>query len=329
MTARTCTVCGVAQLPLPPWVNVSEPWSPSLSGSASTFTAGAGSVVQAGGSGDFTQMALGWPVESKGPQRAQESYFTATTGTRLHASKAPLSAWVAAAVDGSDSPAVSEKTARRLRREAEATGLPAGWERLAALLAAPRGDAGEGAEGPLRGLSSGKRRILAMLRTRAGGAPSSLVAAETGLSLPHVRRCLRSLRSEGFVEDEAVSVMWGYRAQRVVVWRLAMGERTIAALPQIGWAEPAAEEPAEGVPGEFWWLFWSGACASGLRIPDHALHIADTLIGGPDPSARAWALEALPLSTLRELRAMTGYDSGEASNWLDFTIRERSERGDE
>ena len=261
--------------------------------------------------------------------RSCRSDFTVTAGTRLHASKAPLSAWVAAAVDGAGSPAVSDKTARRLRGEAEATGLAAGADRLAALLAAPPEPAAARRAGPLAGVSAGQRRILAMLRTRAGGATPALVAAETGLSLSHVRRCLRSLRSDGLVEDAAVSVMWGYRPHRIVVWRLAMGSgRAVAALPLMGWAEPPAEEPPTGVPGEFWWLFWSGACASELRIPEDALHIADTLIGGPDPPARAWALEALPLGALRTLRTLAGYDAGEASRWLDFTIRERERAGD-
>lgn len=246
--------------------------------------------------------------------------FTATSGTALHASKAPLSAWTAAAVDGAAHAAVGDKTRRHMRRVVESTGLAPGVRRLAAILTTPSGPA---EAGPLEGLSAGQRKILAMLRTRAAGATATLVASETGLSASHVGRCLRALQAEGFVDTESVSVMWGYRPQRLKIWRLDMNERTIAALPQMGWSPPPPETCPATVPGEFWWLFWSGACASQLRIPDDAVHIADTLVGGPDPAARAWALETLPLWALHELRTMSGYDVGEASRWLDFTIAQR------
>ena len=253
--------------------------------------------------------------------RACRTDFTVTTGTRLHASKAPLSAWAAAAIGDTNPDAVSDVSARRLRRVVESTGLPAGHQRLAALLTAPPNP---GMSGPLTGLAAGPRKILAMLRTRAAGATPALIAAETGMSLSHTRRCLRTLHTEGFVESDTMSMMWGYRPQRLRLWRLKMSERTIAALPQMGWSPPPPEPPPTAVPGEFWWLFWSGECASRLRIPEDAVHIADTLIGGPDPSARAWALETLPLWALQQLRTMRGYDtSEEAARWLDFTIRER------
>lgn len=257
--------------------------------------------------------------------RPCRSDFTVMTGTRLHAAKMPLAVWAQAAVHDDFSCGLSDKSVRRLRRVVESTGLPPGRQRLAALLAETPRAAGPG---PLAALSGGQRKILAMLRTRAEGATAALVAAETGLSLSHVRRCLKTLHARGFVEVRAMSVMWGYRPQRLRLWRLDMSERTIAALPQIGWSPPAAEPPAAGVPGEFWWLFWSGQCASQLRIPQDAVHIADTLIGGPDPSARAWALEALPLRALEQLRTMTGYSTGEMARWLDHTIRRRAQDQD-
>lgn len=250
--------------------------------------------------------------------------FTVTTGTRMHASKAPLSAWAQVAVSGS-ARGLSDKTARRLRRVAESTGMAPGRDRLAALLAAPFHT---DAAGPLEGTSAGQRRILAVLRTRTAGATVARIAAETGLSISHVRRCLTTLRALSLVETLTTSVMWGYRHQRLKLWRLDMSERTIAALPQIGWSPPGPEPHPTTVPGEFWWLFWSGRCASELTIPEDAVHIADTLIGGPDPSARAWALGSLPLWALRQLRTMTGYDTGEASRWLDATIRQRQEARD-
>ena len=252
--------------------------------------------------------------------------FTVTTGTRLHASKAPLSAWTQAAVHDIFGCGLSDKSVLRLRRVVESTGMLAGRQRLAALLTETPSAA---SPGPLAALSGGQRKILAMLRTRAEGATVARVAAETGLSRSHVRRCLRTLRTQGFVEARTMSVMWGYRPQRLKLWRLDMSEHTIAALPQIGWSPPPEEPPATGVPGEYWWLFWSGTCASQLRIPQDAVHIADTLIGGPDPSARAWALDALPLRALRQLRTMTGYDTGETARWLDFTIKQRTHDQDD
>ncbi|MCY3889057.1 MAG: hypothetical protein OXG50_04065 [bacterium] len=178
-------------------------------------------------------------------------------------------------------------------------------------------------QGPLDGVPAAQRRILAMLRTRAAGATPALIAAETGLSLPHVRRSLRALRTARLASDSATTVMWGYRPQRIVLWRIAATERAVAARPQMGWAPPPPEKPPTTVPAEFWWLFWSGTCASELRLPEDALHIADTLIGGPDPAGRAWALETLPLDALRELRSMTGYDTGSAARRLDSALAHR------
>ena len=73
--------------------------------------------------------------------------------------------------------------------------------------------------GPLDGMARGPRRVLAMLRTRIVGTTAARVALETGLSVPHTRRCLRRLRADGFVECETASVMWGYRPQRLRLWR--------------------------------------------------------------------------------------------------------------
>ena len=254
--------------------------------------------------------------------------FGVTSGTRLHASKASLAAWVAYAegtntAEGTSAAAVSPTTKRRMRAAVESTGLPPGPARLAAMLT-DKPDRGP-LPGPLAGLARGPRLVLAMLRTRLAGATAARVAAETGLSQSHVRRCLRELRRTGFVECEETAVMWGYEARRERLWRLRMSEQTLRALPQMGWAEPAdTPEPSTGVPPELWYLFWSGECASRLTLPQNALHTADTLVGGANPAARAWALAMLPLETLAELRSMRGYDTGMVASWLDLTIEKRS-----
>ncbi|MCY4422226.1 MAG: hypothetical protein OXC06_04050 [Acidimicrobiaceae bacterium] len=217
---------------------------------------------------------------------------------------------------------MSASTRRRILRTVESTGLGPGTERLAALLAAGPGPA---LSGPLTGLADGHRRVLRALRTRLAGAAADRVAADCGLSASHARRCLRRLRDAGFVESSQETVMWGYAPRRARLWRLVMSEQTLDALPQIGWLAPTEpESPPETVPPEFWYLFWSGECASRLRLPDDALHIADTLIGGPDEPARIWALDRLPVSTLRQLRSMRGYDAGRLAERLDTAIKHRS-----
>lgn len=254
--------------------------------------------------------------------------FGVTSGTRLHGSKAPLASWVACALgtgtpDGAPPAATSRTTGRRIREAVESTGLPPGPARLAAMLTHQPDQ--EPPPGPLAGLARGPRLVLAMLRTRLAGATATQVAAETGLSQSHVRRCLRELRRRGFAECEETAVMWGYEARRERLWRLRMSEQTLRALAQIGWTEPSdPPDPPAKVPPEFWYLFWSGQCASRLTLAQDALHVADTLMGGANAAARAWALASLPLETLTELRSMRGYDYGMVASWLDLTIEERS-----
>ena len=250
--------------------------------------------------------------------------FCVTTGTCLHASKAPLAAWVCAALGApaSQPGTMAASTRRRIRRTVESTGLGPGPERLAALVAAAHAPL---RPGPIAGFAEGHRRVLAVLRTRLAGATAERVAADCGLSESHTRRCLRRLRDAGFVESSQETVMWGYTPRRARLWRLAMSEQTLDALPQMGWlpqAEP--QDPPEAVPPEFWYLFWSGECASRLRLPHDAVHVADTLIGGPNEPARTWALTRLPLRALRDLSSMRGYSSGPAAERLDAAIRSRS-----
>ena len=168
-----------------------------------------------------------------------------------------------------------------------------------------------------------------MLRTHLYGASAAQIAVETGLSPAHTRRCLRDLEARGFVERRDTTVMWGYAPRRVRLWTLRMGEQTLAALPLLAWRPPPQEpKPSEHVPEEFWYLFWSGDSAAELKLPEDSIHIADTLIGGPDRAAQAWALTNLPLKALQELRSMRGYGVGTIASWLDFTINERSNAAD-
>ena len=217
---------------------------------------------------------------------------------------------------------VSPTTRRRILSTVEATGLGPGTERLAALLS---GAGPVRSSGPLDGLAPGSRRVLATLRCRLDGATAARVAADAGLSPAHARRCLHRLSDLGFVESEETVVMWGYAPRRLRVWKLRLGARTLDALPQVGWLPPVEPpDPPLAVPPEFWSLFWSGECASRLALPEDAVHVADTLVGGPDEPARIWALRYLPLDTLRELRAMRGYNTEPLASRLDSAISRRA-----
>ena len=277
--------------------------------------------------------------------------FTVTTGTALHASKLALADWEAAAHASDDSPAgvsallgVSAVTARRVSRILRSVAAAPGDRRLAALLAAPRrslAPCGSGTErsggtsssnrvsmltsrrDPLAGSPESHRLILAALRVRLNGATAALVAEDTGVSVSHARRCLRLLQHDGFVQCQETHIPWGYGRRKVRLWELKLTERTLDTLPYLPWRS-ASDRSCDGVPPEYWWLFWSGTSAADLRLPEDSLQIAGTIIGGPSRRARAWALTYLPVEALKQLRTMRGYDSGSMADMLDAAIRGRS-----
>ena len=266
--------------------------------------------------------------------RGCRRYFTVTSGTALHASKLALADWEAAAHTLDDSPAgvskllgVSAVTARRVSRVLRVVDARPGKSRLVGLLAAPsacpQASAPRSGVDPLAGSPESHRRILAALRVRLAGATAALTAQDCGLSVSHTRRCLRRLESEGFVRCRDARIPWGYRHRSVRLWELRLTERTLDALPRLPW-HPAACHRGDRVPPEYWWLFWSSTSAADLRLPDDSLQIAETLIGGPNVRARAWALNCLPVGTLAELRTMRGYDTGTVAETLDAAVRERS-----
>lgn len=208
-----------------------------------------------------------------------------------------------------------------MRTVLERTGMPPGEAQVGRPLAGPEQPE---VPGLLAGVTPAGRLILAALRRRLVGATAARVAADCGLSASHTRRSLRRLRSQGFAECHDATIMWGYRPRQVRLWRLAVNEATLAALPLIGWHALPPEPPPETVPPEFWYLFWSGQDASELTVADDAVHIADTLVGGFDRAARCWALNRLPLDALCTLRTMRGYNEGRLAGLIDSAIKRRS-----
>ena len=247
--------------------------------------------------------------------------FTATAGTRLHGSKIPLGVWVAAAMDGHLDEAGTPAARRRVRQTVERAGLPAGEARLRRLLGDP---VGPSSSSPLDGVTAAGRTILACLRGRLSGATAQRIASECGLSLSHTRRSLRRLQSDGFAEHHDTSIMWGYQPRQVRLWRLAVCDRSLAALPLIGWRHPSLPPQVDTVPPEFWYLFWSGQDASELTVANDAVHIADTLVGGFDRAGRCWALNRLPVEALRTLRTMRGYNDGRLAALIDSAVERRN-----
>ena len=279
---------------------------------------------------------------SRRPRRAVRGWrcrscrrdFSVTSGTALHASKLGLADWEAAAHAPDDSTAgvsallgVSAVSARRISRILRSAGAPPGERRLARLVAARpparQSPAVTGDPDPLAACSETHRRILAALRARLRGASAALTARDADISVSHARRCLRQLESDGLVQCRHTRIPWGYRHRTVRLWELRLTDKTLDALTRLAW-RPAPTGCPDRVPPEHWRLFWSGASAADLHLPDDALQVADTMIGGPDPRARDWALSCLPVDALRELRTMRGYDTGETADLLDATIQARS-----
>ena len=264
-------------------------------------------------------------------------YFTVTSDTSLHASKLEPAHWEAAAHALDDSPAglslllgTSAVTARRVSRILRSVDAPPGAGRLAALLAvAPnrrQTSLASPSVDPLASSPESHRRILSALRLRFAGATARVIANDARISVSHARRCLRQLEGEGFVSCQETRIPWGYRHRTIRLWELKLSDRTFDALlrlPRL--SNLPAGECGEFVPPEYWWLFWSSTSAEDLRLSNDSLQIAETLIGGPDFRARAWALSNMPLNTLRELRTMRGYDTGPIAEMLDSVVHERAD----
>lgn len=272
--------------------------------------------------------------------------YSVTTGTAIHATKLGPSDWVAVVdLKRTDPTAIAEQigvsqvTARRIFGLIQpVANLPSG-AKLRHLLAdrrdaAPRQDQWlidplpaplRSQHNPLAELSAGGKATLNALRARPFGATAAKLAALSGLSYSQTSRVLVQLERLGWAERTVKSVQHGYKLKPVGLWNLTWTDSCMRALAFLRdrLTRPAAET-GDRVPPRFWRNFWSGAPGDELRISLHGLHIAETLIGGRDPSARAWALGALPASVLQECRTLRGFDTGIAAGLLDAEISRRA-----
>jgi len=272
--------------------------------------------------------------------------YAVTTGTAIHATKLPPEHWTAV-VDlespGTDRIAqtigVSQVTARRIRLllRPERDRVPA--ERLRCLLqgrqeSPPDRDPWQvdplpvtlrAEDNPLDGLSSGAKATLNALRARPFGATAAKLARLAGLSYSQTLRCLGVLAVRGWAEGARTTVQVGYELKRVTLWTLSWSDECLLALAFLRdrpTTPPA--DPGDRVPPRFWRSFWSGAAADTLRISEHGLHIAETLVGGRDPCARAWALRNLSTRVLEQCRTLRGCDTGLRAELLDAEIARRA-----
>lgn len=268
--------------------------------------------------------------------------FTVTTHTAMHGSKVGVAKWIAAAQCvniGASALArelgISAPAARRISAALEMTGKPAGEDRLTALLHQHHDPAQalrdrlpatfDPENNPVADLSRGQRTVMGVLRNRIRGTAVDQVAAEAGLSEDHTRRCLKSLAERGYARCEETSVPWGYGSLKLPLWSLDLNEECITALAYLPPRPVRADHACpERVPPEFWSLFWNGSSAKDLRLPQDAFFVATTLLDGPDPVARTWALRCLPEEALQRCRTMRGYDTGEIAARIDKALARRA-----
>lgn len=272
--------------------------------------------------------------------------FTVTTGTAIHSTKLAPSDWLAAVSLPDPTPAgivaaigVSRVTARRISSLIGPAKELANADRLAHLLRdrhrrAPSVDPWQierlpatlrANDDPLVSLSSGTKSVLNALRARPFGATAAKLAELADVSYSQTSRCLIELERRGWAGKTKATVQHGYGLRPTTLWELSWSADCMEALSFLR-DRPTrpATQAADRIPQRFWRNFWSGASADTLSISLHGLHIAETLIGGRDVCARAWALSTLPTDVLLECRTLQGFSSGSAAELLDAELARRT-----
>jgi hypothetical protein len=169
-------------------------------------------------------------------------------------------------------------------------------------------------------LSADHRLALTFLRGRIGGSTVESLADASGLPDTVARECLNALRRQGLVCCETERVLWGYGTRLAELWKLSLTDRCLDVLATL--PRPAAvPAPApKRIPPQFWSLFSSGTHPAELSLPADAVVAAGQMIDSEDTAARAWALTNLPLSALRTLRTMRGYDGEPTASRIDVAL---------
>ena len=273
--------------------------------------------------------------------------FTVTTGTEIHSTKLAPADWLVAVSLPDPTPAsivevigVSRVTARKISSAIQPVRESALDDRLAHLLRDRRRREPcpddpwlieelpatlSANDNPLVSLSNGAKSVLNALRARPFGATAAKVAELAGVSYSQASRCLADLERRGWAERTKTTIQRGYELRPATLWALSWSDSCMKALAYLR-DRPTRrpDEAADRVPQRFWRNFWSGASADALRISQHGLHIAETLIGGRDVCARAWAISTLPTGVLAECRTLRGFDSGLTAELLDAELARRS-----
>lgn len=167
--------------------------------------------------------------------------------------------------------------------------------------------------------------MLAILRGRIGGLTVEGLADASGLPVDAARECLIVMQREGLVCCETERVLWGFGTRAAELWKLSLTDRCLDVLATLPRPEPLSGPTPERVPPQFWSLFSSGTHPANLRLPADSVAVAGRMIDSEDVAARAWALTNLPLSALRAVRSMRGYDTEPTAGRLDVALAHRPE----
>ena len=180
------------------------------------------------------------------------------------------------------------------------------------------------ADSPLPAYSSGQKAILNAVRAKPFGATAGLISEISGISYSHTLRSLKMWEAEECVQRSSEYVLHGYELRRCTLWSRSRSDYSMLVFSHLR-SRPIkrAFVPDDQIPQHFWRHFWSGTSADQLRISEHAVHIAFTLLSSKDVCARVWVVNHLPTDALRECRAMRGFDQGDTAELLDMELGRR------
>ena len=172
-------------------------------------------------------------------------------------------------------------------------------------------------DNPLPHLSSGTKAVINALRNRMGGATAAKAAELSGMSYSQTCKILADLEQRRIATREKRRLGYGDGLHTRTVWSLSWTDACHRVTDFLRFRKTAqAPDDPDTVPRRFWWHFWSGTHGSQLRVSEHGIHIASTLIGGRDVCARLWALRNMPDEVLAQCLEMRGLDTGEVSEMI-------------